>query len=74
MAIIRAKKKNLAKERPMSLNRDDRIKVYNEMLSLGDEMMECDSRKILRKTTTVTKSNKTEEILTTYEQEEIEFS
>ena len=56
------------------MDRDLRIKIYNDMIGLGDEMYECDKRKILRKTTTVTKSKTTGEILTTFEQEEIEFT
>ena len=55
------------------MSRESRIKDYVEMLELGDELYECDKRKVIRKTTTVFRSNNTKDIITSVVKEEIEF-
>jgi len=58
----------------MNNKRDAQLKNYLDMLALGDSLDEYDKRRVIRKTTTVIRDNKTGETVTTYEKEEIDFS
>ena len=56
------------------MKRENRIKEYLDLLDLGDELYECDKRRVTRKTTWQTKSSLGKEILTVIETETIDFS
>jgi len=54
------------------MNRDEKIKDYLNLIALGDELYEGDFRRVVRKTTKSEMKNGV--LVTTYEQEQIEFS
>ena len=56
------------------MDREARIKTYNEMIHLGDEMYECEMRTISRKTSKTFKDDKGKNIFTVVEVEEVSFS
>ena len=56
------------------MDRDLKISQYRDLLDLGDDLYECDKRKVIRKTTKTVKSSGSKDILTFKEIEEITFS
>jgi len=56
------------------MQRENRIKEYLDMLDLGNEMYDCDKRRVTRKTTWQTKSSLSREIMTYIETETIDFT
>ena len=63
-----------AAEEGKFMDRDMKIKKYSEMINLGDDMVECDMRKIIRKTSQTIKDDKGKNVCTVVEIEEINFS
>ena len=56
----------------LHMNREQKIKDYIDLIALGDELYDSDLRRVMRKTT---KSEwRGGALVTTYEQEIIEFS